>query len=41
MLFRSEPVAPDALGIGRSRQVNKPGYGRALNERFKAIKDKT
>lgn len=37
----TEPVAPDALGIGRSRQVNKPGYGRALNERFKAIKDKT
>jgi len=37
----TEPVAPDALGIGRSRQVNKPGYGRALNERFRAIKDKT
>lgn len=36
----TEPVAADALGIGRSRQVNKPGYGKALNERFKAIKEK-
>ena len=35
----TEPVAPDALGIGRARQVNKPGYGKALNARFKAIKD--
>lgn len=35
----TEPVAPDALGIGRARQINKPGYGKALNERFKAIKD--
>ena len=35
----TEPVPADALGIGRSRQVNKPGYGKALNERFKAIKE--
>ncbi len=35
----TEPVAEDALGIGRSRQVNKPGYGKALNARFKAIKE--
>jgi bifunctional UDP-N-acetylglucosamine pyrophosphorylase/glucosamine-1-phosphate N-acetyltransferase len=36
----TEPVPADALGIGRSRQVNKPGYGKALNERFKAIKER-
>ncbi|RDE09905.1 bifunctional UDP-N-acetylglucosamine diphosphorylase/glucosamine-1-phosphate N-acetyltransferase GlmU [Pelagibacterium lacus] len=36
----TEPVASDALGIGRARQINKPGYGKALNERFKAIKNK-
>ncbi|WP_417581567.1 bifunctional UDP-N-acetylglucosamine diphosphorylase/glucosamine-1-phosphate N-acetyltransferase GlmU [Pelagibacterium sp.] len=35
----TEPVPSDALGIGRSRQINKPGYGKALNARFKAIKD--
>ncbi|MAN76937.1 bifunctional UDP-N-acetylglucosamine diphosphorylase/glucosamine-1-phosphate N-acetyltransferase GlmU [Pelagibacterium flavum] len=35
----TEPVPADALGIGRSRQINKPGYGKALNARFKAIKD--
>lgn len=36
----TEPVADEALGIGRSRQVNKPGYGRILNDRFKAQKNK-
>lgn len=35
----TEPVPSDALGIGRSRQVNKSGYGKALNQRFKAIKE--
>lgn len=34
----TEPVEAGALGIGRARQINKPGYGKALNERFKAIK---
>ncbi|SDG64324.1 bifunctional UDP-N-acetylglucosamine diphosphorylase/glucosamine-1-phosphate N-acetyltransferase GlmU [Pelagibacterium luteolum] len=37
----TEPVATDALGIGRARQINKPGYGKALNDRFKALKNKT
>lgn len=36
----TEPVADAALGIGRSRQINKPGYGKILNERFKAQKEK-
>ncbi|WP_196258351.1 bifunctional UDP-N-acetylglucosamine diphosphorylase/glucosamine-1-phosphate N-acetyltransferase GlmU [Pelagibacterium limicola] len=36
----TEPVADEALGIGRSRQINKPGYGKILNERFKAQKEK-
>lgn len=35
----TEPVPADALGIGRSRQINKSGYGKALNERFKAAKE--
>ena len=35
----TEPVPADALGIGRARQINKPGYGKALNTRFKAIKE--
>jgi bifunctional UDP-N-acetylglucosamine pyrophosphorylase / glucosamine-1-phosphate N-acetyltransferase len=34
----TEPVADEALGIGRSRQVNKAGYGKILNDRFKAQK---
>jgi len=34
----TEPVAPDALGIGRARQINKPGYGKKLHDRFSAIK---
>ncbi|WP_404403938.1 bifunctional UDP-N-acetylglucosamine diphosphorylase/glucosamine-1-phosphate N-acetyltransferase GlmU [Pelagibacterium halotolerans] len=36
----TEPVAADALGIGRARQTNKPGYGKALRERFSAHKMK-
>ena len=36
----TEPVPSEALGIGRARQVNKPGYGQALKERFRAIKEK-
>lgn len=36
----TEPVADEALGIGRSRQINKPGYGKILNERFRAQKAK-
>lgn len=35
----TEPVGDEALGIGRSRQVNKPGYGKILNDRFKAQKE--
>jgi bifunctional UDP-N-acetylglucosamine pyrophosphorylase/glucosamine-1-phosphate N-acetyltransferase len=34
----SEDVPEDALAIGRARQVNKPGYARALRERLKAAK---
>ncbi len=36
----TEPVADGALGIGRSRQINKPGYGKILKERFRAQKEK-
>jgi len=31
-------VEADALGLGRARQVNKPGYGKKLHERFSASK---
>ncbi|MCD7061039.1 bifunctional UDP-N-acetylglucosamine diphosphorylase/glucosamine-1-phosphate N-acetyltransferase GlmU [Pelagibacterium xiamenense] len=36
----TEPVPADSLGIGRARQTNKPGYGKALRERFSAHKHK-
>jgi len=34
----TEDVEADALGLGRARQVNKPGYGKKLHERFSASK---
>ncbi len=35
----SEPVADNALVIGRARQVEKPGRAQDLRRRFKAAKD--
>lgn len=35
----TEPVQDEALGIGRSRQINKAGYGKILHERFSAQKE--
>ena len=36
----TEDVPSDALGIGRGRQANKEGYGRAIKERNAAAKRK-
>ena len=33
-------VAKDALAVGRSKQQNKPGYGKRLRKRLAAAKAK-
>jgi bifunctional UDP-N-acetylglucosamine pyrophosphorylase/glucosamine-1-phosphate N-acetyltransferase len=35
----TEDVEADALGLGRGRQVNKPGYAPRIRARAQAIKD--